>query len=133
MADADKMLEWKNYPETRQFSILTHDEVSKDEHYYFLEENLSQFQVLEVNIVTFMEGDKSAPLMAGFRIKNGEVSIWVDEGYRKRGIATYLLQNYTVKDTIAKIVDGNVASMKAFVKAGYKPIDYKDNYYILQK
>jgi hypothetical protein len=37
IADADKMLTWKNYPETRQFAIASHEEIKREDHLQWLE------------------------------------------------------------------------------------------------
>jgi len=120
IADADFMLELKNYPETRRFAIATHDEISKDSHYKWLEKNIQYFCVI---------GD----LQGAIRIQDNEISIWVDRKYWGKGIASWVLESISEVGMIAKIVNGNVGSFKAFIRAGFEPIDYKNNYYILQK
>jgi RimJ/RimL family protein N-acetyltransferase len=123
MDDAYFMLELKNYPETRRFSIVSHDEIKPEEHYQWLEKNIQYFQVITDN-------DKK---IGAIRIKDYEISIWVDREFWKKGIATYILQYVSKKGMTCKIVNGNVGSFKAFVRAGFEPIGYTDNYYTLKK
>lgn len=118
--DADKMLEWKNYSETRQFAIASHDEITKEAHYEWLKNNLQYFQII---------GDG----IGAVRIQDNEVSIWVDRGYRGYGVAAMVLELVSEKGMTAKIVDGNVASMRSFIKAGFIPTSHVDNYYILTR
>lgn len=122
MSDAEKMLEWKNYPETRKFAIISHDEIKKEDHYKWLETNIGDFQVIDVSNET----------AGAVRVKDNEVSIWVDRKYWNRGIAMTILLRVAKYGMTAKIVNGNVASFKAFVRAGFRPMDYVDNHYILQ-
>lgn len=122
MADADKMLEWKNYPETRKFAILTNDAIISTQHYEWLESNLNQFKVLE--------DDNS--LVGAIRVYKNEISIWVDRGWRNKRMATFMLGRVARIGMIAKIVNGNIASINTFIRAGFRAVDYKDNYYIFQ-
>lgn len=124
MTDADLMLEFKNYPETRQFAITSHDEIKKEDHLKWLQEHLYQFRVID--------GQYHNNLGA-VRVDNDEVSIWVNRRYWGLGVATNIIQRVSKKGMRAKIVDGNVASMKAFVKAGFVPVEHVDTYYILEK
>ena len=123
MADADKMLEWKNYPETRQFAIVSHDEIKREDHLKWLEKNLIWFRVIE-------HGEKP---IGAIRIFGGEFSIWIDREYWGLGLATEIIRREGKIGMYAKIVNGNVASFKAFVRSGFVPVSYKDNYYILMK
>lgn len=114
MDDADKMLEWKNYPETRQFAIVGLFEIRREEHIKWLEQNVQYFQIIEV------DGKKAGAV----RINGGEISIWIDRDFRGKGLATDVIKSVSQPGMIAKIVDGNIASMRAFIKCGYVPISY---------
>jgi RimJ/RimL family protein N-acetyltransferase len=122
MADADKMLEWKNYPETRKFAIVSHEEIKREDHLKWLEKNLKYFQII----------DSSMDVMGAVRVQNNEVSIWVDRKYRGKGVAVWAVSRVSKPGMTAKIVEGNVASMRVFIKCGYLPIEHIDNYYIFQ-
>lgn len=131
MEDADKMLEWKNYAETRQFAIKTRAEIKREDHLKFLAENLDQFKIIRV------EGE----VVGAVRINDNEISIWIDRQFWGYGFATEAIKTVSVKGMIAKIVDGNIASMRAFIKAGYFPKEIvrgeytivgQTNYYIFQ-
>ncbi len=124
MKDADFMLSLKNDPDTRKFAIQTHDEISKESHYKWLADNLQYFRVIE---------DRDGKLMGAIRIQDKEVSIWVDKEFRKMGIATYVLQHECDRSMFAKIVEGNVASMRCFIRAGFEPYSHQGWYYIFKK
>lgn len=124
MQDADFMLELKNYPETREFAIYSHDEIKKEDHYKWLPEKINQFRVID----GYYHDN-----LGVVRVNGDEISIWVNKRYWGLGIATEIIKRVSNRGMKAKIVDGNVASMKAFIKAGFVPIDHVDNYYILQK
>ncbi len=129
MKDADRMLEWKNYPETRKFAIKTHEEIKREDHFKWLEDNIQFFHVVEFDL------DLKGKVLAGaVRLEqSGEVSIWIDRAFWGQGVATEILKRATIAGSTAKIVNGNIASFRAFVKAGFIPKDYIDNYYILEK
>lgn len=122
MSDADFMLELKNYPETREFAIETTAEIKREDHIKWLKPKLMFFQVIE---------GWAGPIGA-IRIFGNEISIWVDRRFWGMGVATNILRDAS-SGTTARIVDGNVASMKAFVKAGFVPVGHTDHYYILRK
>lgn len=130
MADADKMLEWKNYPETRQFSIVSHEEIKKEDHYKYLKENLQYFQIIEGHfspVYHKAENGLATPELwpcGALRIQNNEISIWVDKFRQGMGIASFVLEEVSEKGMTAKIVEGNIASMRAFINAGFKPVSY---------
>lgn len=123
MADADKMLEWKNYPETRQYAIVTHDEIKKEDHYRWLSQRLNEFQIAH-------DGED---IRGAVRINDNEISVWVDRKFWKMGTATWILQTIAKRGMTAKIVEGNVGSMVAFIRAGFEPISFNETYYIFKK
>jgi len=124
MSDADFMLQLKNYPETRKFSLVTPFEIKKEDHYAYLENNLQHFQVIE---------DNAGEPVGVLRIRDNEVSIWIDKQCWSRGVATYILQHQCDRNMFAKIVEGNIASMRCFIRAGFLPKSFQDNYYIFQR
>jgi len=123
MDDADFMLKLKNDPQTRQFAIQSHEEIKREDHIVWLEKNKQFF-----NIIEFVDKRVGA-----IRIEGNEVSIWIDKEFWGKRVATTALMQVTDIGQVAKIVNGNIASFKAFVRAGFVPVEYKDNYYILRK
>jgi len=129
MDDAEKMLEWKNYPETREFAIKSHDEIKLEDHLKWLEDNSHYFQIIEFN----PSSDFFKPLIGGaIRVQDGEISIWIDRAFRRHGAATKAIKIVAESGMTAKIVDGNVGSLRAFIKAGFLPIEHIDNYYLMK-
>lgn len=123
MDDADFMLEMKNYPETIQYAIITEEEITKEAHYKWLPDNLKYFQVI-------MDEDK---MIGVIRIQDYEVSIWIKKEFWGQGRATWVLQTFCRRGMTAKIVPENIASMKAFIRAGFEPASYHENYYTFKK
>ena len=122
MADADKMLEWKNYPETRMFAIVSQDEIRRGNHLAWLKKNIKYFQI----ILCYGE------VCGAVRIQDKEVSIWIDRSFWGRGLATETIKMISQKGFTAKIVLGNVASMRCFIKASYFPVSYRGKYLLFQ-
>lgn len=133
MDDADFMLTLKNYPETRHFAIQSHDEIKKEDHYRWLKPRLIFFQVV------CKEADGEP--IGCVRVFGGEISIWIDRKYWGLGVATAVIKEvadnsqYDKGGLTAKVVDGNVASLRAFIKAGFLPVTHSaiDKYYLLQR
>jgi hypothetical protein len=131
MADADKMLEWKNYEETRKFAIKSDLMILREDHLKWLEKNIDSMSIIEVEVTVDLE---RRILQAGaIRVNENEISIWIDRGFRGVGLATAAIQEVAKSNMTAKIVHGNIASMRAFVKAGFIPKWSIENYYKLQK
>lgn len=130
MEDAEFLLELKNYPETIMYSINTKEEIKMEKHLEFLKENLDEFQVIQDS-----QGGGSVITPIGVvRVDDlHQVSIWIKKEYWRKGIATKTLELVSKKGFWAKIVNYNIASMRAFINAGYKPKGFFDNYYIFQK
>lgn len=124
MRDAVKMLEWKNYPETRKFAIASHDEIRFEDHYNWLANNLEFFWII------LTDEDEVAGAVRAFY---GEVSVWVDRSFRGKSLATEAVKKVSRKGFTAKIVEGNIASMRCFIRSGYEPVSYADGYYTFKK
>lgn len=123
MSDADFMLELKNDSETRKYAIISHEEIKIENHYKYLEKNIQFFRVIEI-------AEKKYGVI---RIQNMEISIWIDKKFRGMGVAAAVLKHISKPRMKAKIVEGNISSMKAFVRSGFEPIEYINGYYIFQK
>lgn|SRR3990167_3766689 len=119
MKDSDKMLEWKNYPETRQFAIVSHNEINREDHVRWLEKNIQYFRVID-------------GLIGAVRIQDNEISLWIDRSFWGQGLATQVIKLVSKPGMVAKIVAGNIGSLKAFIRAGYEPVSYQNGYYIFQ-
>ena len=114
MADADKMLVWKNYPETRRFAIVSHDEIKLEDHLKWLKNNIQYFQII------LCDGE----VCGAVRVQDNEISIWIDRAFWGKGIAAGTIKKISKKGFTAKIVEGNIASMRCFIKAKYEPCEY---------
>lgn len=123
MEDALLMLKWKNYPETRKFAIQSSDKITKENHLKWLPKNIKFFQVIEYN---------GKPCGA-VRVESKEVSIWVDRSVRGKGVATKAVDAVAKSGQTAKIVSGNIPSMRVFISCGFKPVSYNGVYYTFKK
>lgn len=141
MDDSDFMLELKNYTETRKFAIVTQDIITWSSHYHWLEKHVQEFQVIEevggrrigaVRIQRIPQEDKTEE---GKYVKlqpdKTEISIWIDRQFWGLGYATEVIKKLRKDNMTAKIVDGNVASIRAFIKAGFLPAHFIDNKYYI--
>ncbi len=127
MDDADFMLSLKNDPDTRFFSLLTSQEIKREDHIKFLEKNIQYFTVM-------VTGNDTR--VGAFRIQDNEVSVWVDKNYRKQRFAYFALLEVVKPGMKAKVVIENLPSMRLFFKLGFMPIGFKQvplDHYILQK
>lgn len=114
MEDADKMLEWKNYPETRMFALKSHAEIYREDHLKWLEKNIQYFQII-------IHDNKVA---GAIRLENNEISVWIDKAFRGIGLATQAIKAVSRVGTIARIVPANIPSIKAFIRCGFVPEQY---------
>lgn len=121
MKDAMFLLKLKNYSETRKFAIKTRERIKMKDHLKWIERNIHFFNVINENDIDI-----------GFvRIQSHEISIWIERRWWNLGYATKAIAMSSKNKTLyAKIVDGNIGSMRAFISADYKPIDHRKNYYI---
>lgn len=134
--DYDKMLEWKNYEETRQYAIASKEPIKKEDHYDYLDKNLKYFQIIEsvfTNLSESMDKRHKIVKCGAVRVKDDEVAIWIDRAFRGLGIASEAIRRVSQEGMVAKIVEGNISSMRAFINAGFKPMEYLDGYYIFGK
>ena len=122
MGDAIHLFRWKNDPTVRKYAIKTHDKIDWETHMKWCEKNLKKTQIITDGILPL--GD--------IRIDNGEVAIKIDKRYRNQGIGTLALQKIQEKLT-AKIVEGNIPSMRLFIGAGFKPVSYRKGVYIFKR
>jgi len=114
MDDSDFMLELKNDSDTRHFALLTSEEIKKEDHIKFLEKNIQYFQVIE-------DGGTIMQRVGAVRVQDNEVSIWVSPLFRGMNYATTTLKRVRKDGMTAKIVIGNMPSIRAFIKAGFLP------------
>ena len=123
MDDAQALLNWKNDPVMRRFSIATHDEIKMEDHLKWLEKHLDEIYIICDHRDTY--GD--------VRLEGNGIAIKIDPHFRGMGIGTKAIKlAQDMRDElIAFIVNGNVPSMRLFLGAGFKITGYRNGYYIL--
>jgi RimJ/RimL family protein N-acetyltransferase len=119
MDDADFLLGLKNDPEMRRFAVVTHKKIRQKDHIEWLKNHLHEIRII---------GNKQGMV----RISDDrEVSINIAPQFRGKGLASKVLAQ--LSDGLwAKIVNGNVASMRLFLQNGFMITDYKEGYYVLK-
>jgi RimJ/RimL family protein N-acetyltransferase len=122
MADADFLLFLKNDPVMRKYAVVTHSKIKKEDHLKWLKENLHTLKIIEE--------DKPVGMLRVTDDK--EVSINISPECRGQGLGGKILAAYCPKKVWAKIVNGNVPSMRIFLANGFKIVDYEKNYYVLE-
>jgi len=138
MADAKELLRWKNDPTTRKFAIVTQKRITLKDHLVWLEKTLRDSHV---NLFIITDGLND---YGDVRLDVGpletEISVRIAPEHRLHGVATRALKlaikEYFETDTnslIAKVVDGNIASMRTFLKLGFVPYKHEKNFYFLER
>lgn len=138
MLDAPDLLRWKNDPDTRQFAIVTHDEITADAHAHWMTKALANPDV-RIYIVE-ADGKACGDVRCEIYSRHVEIAIKIDRWFRGHGIGATainaiggLIQNEFRSKLIAKIVYGNVASMRLFESCGYRVYSHGEGYYICSK
>jgi len=128
--DANILLEWKNDPTMRKFSIKTHDEIKLEDHLKWLEKHLSEIYIIEDADNLLYDGIAYGDI----RFEGDEIAIKLDPKFRGAGIGSRALHlaMKMKKHLVAKIVNGNIASMNLFTSCGFKFKSYEDGYYVLE-
>lgn len=124
MDDAEDLLRWKNQADTRKFAIETHKKIKMKDHLAWLKRKIKEGKMK----IWIMED------VGNVRIENNEIALAIDTQYQGLGIAAMAIKDFSRPGMLAKIVEGNIASMRLFIKCGYKPIAYnsKKHFYIFQ-
>lgn len=123
MEDANFLFKLKNNLTMRRWAVKTHARILKRDHMIWLKGNIHTIQIVE---------DGGVPLGMLRVTDDKEVSINLAPEARGRGVGTMVLDNWCPKGVWAKIVDGNVPSMRVFLKTGFEIVDHEKNYYILK-
>lgn len=119
MNDAKNLLKWKNQADTRKFTIATHDKIKMSDHLKWLKDNLDSNYIIGDNLGTV-------------RLHDNEIAIRIDTKHQGKGIAEQAIKHFRRGAMTAKIVEGNIKSMRLFIKCGFKPISYQKGYYVYQ-
>jgi RimJ/RimL family protein N-acetyltransferase len=139
MSDAHNLLRWKNDPDTRRNAILTDAEIKWEDHKRWLEARLSD-PLTELYVITNGSAD-----YGDIRLDVGEkteVSTRIDQAFRGLGLGSLAVQQVLNGRSVggcylARIVEGNLASMKIFLRNGFEFVSYehggRKNYYVLER
>ena len=130
MSDATDLLRWKNDADTRRFSIIAKDEIRQADHLKWLGKTL---QDPNVRLYMILKDGKPVGDIRFDIADQVEVSVRIDRPYRRQGIGSWALSTIAPREMadikkpfMAKIVDGNVPSMRIFTKNGFKLSRHED-------
>lgn len=124
--DMKDLFEWRNDEDTKKYSFNV-KQIDIKEHNKWFKESLAN---PERNI--FIICDKHCNKLGQIRFDRekdrAEIDITINPRYRNKGIGTlvltkaskYYLDNFAVKKLVGKVKTSNIASLKAFEKAGFK-------------
>lgn len=127
--DTKFLLDLKNDKDVRKWSIASKDKIKMENHIEWLKKYIN-------DIVIITDGKKD---YGDVRVtKDNEIAIKLNKLARGKGIGTWAIEAVMKckKNLTAKIVDGNIPSMRLFIKCGFRLIDHKTtngvHYYILK-
>ena len=125
--DCNLLFKWANDSQVRKNSFSPND-IDLESHIRWYEdkmkdENTSIFIVLKDNV-------EVGQIRVDISDNKGFIHYSIDKNYRGQGIGTEILQliklEITKVNLIGYVKKENIASMKAFEKAGYEKIEYGD-------
>jgi len=131
-SDIDDLYHWINDPDTRAMS-LNINEIEYDEHRrWFLEKLSSDDNVL---VMALDNKQKIGNVRFEKRQSAARVSINLNPDFRGQGVGAEFLvvsekfipENWHLKLLMAEIRPENIASIKTFINAGYRPENAPEN------
>jgi len=126
--DAKFLFNLKNDKDVRKWSIASKDKIKWDSHLKWFNKHIKKIFIIYHN------GERAGDI----RLEGDEIAIKIDKRARGNGLAGYAIgiARISCNKLIAKIVDGNVPSMRLFIKNDFKVVDHKVTngvgYYILK-
>jgi UDP-2,4-diacetamido-2,4,6-trideoxy-beta-L-altropyranose hydrolase len=129
MDDAEVLLGWRNDPEVRSVSFAS-SIIQPDEHQQWLSRSIS----MPDRILLMAEDRQGTPIgkiqidFTSETLNSVKIGIVVGQGHRARGLGTILIEKSTsalfkaeknVQQIVAQVKPGNLASERAFRKAGF--------------
>lgn len=135
MADAERLLQWRNDAETRRFS-LNPEYITKQQHMHWLQNSLSDPQ-RRLYIAEY-DGQPVGTARIDSTAKCHRISWTVATECRGKGLAKAMVRSLVSQlkgKIVAEIMSGNIASIKVAQYAGltYQRTRYNIMYYALIK
>jgi len=124
--DSEDVYNWRNDEKTRQASFHT-EEIKTRDHQRWFKDSL-QNPDRNIFIIIDEQCQKLGEIRFDRKKKSAEISIIINPKYRNQGLGSECLtkivrhyfHNFYVKRLVAKVKNNNIASLKAFEKAGFK-------------
>jgi len=129
LKDAEDLLKWKNDDTMRKYTIADNAIIKMEDHLKWLYRHIDRIYIIEN-----MAGES----MGDIRFEDDEMALKIDPRFRGKGVGVAALTEAKrmFDHLIGNVVNGNVASMRLFTKAGFKIIDYKEKndtgYYVFE-
>lgn len=131
--DIKKVFDLSNEDKVRQYSF-NKEKIKWDDHTKWFNERIKN-----TNEPFYIVEDNNGNFIAQVRIDKKEettISVSITEQFRGRGLARYIISECSEKsgfrNIIAYVKSENQASLKSFIKAGYKQTGTKDGYLKLE-
>ncbi|MBO8159076.1 GNAT family N-acetyltransferase [Thermosyntropha sp.] len=130
--DCDLLYKWANDPVVRENSFNKHF-ISYDEHKKWFYEKINSPKCLFFIVISFDQ--PVGQIRLDIEEDTAIINYSVDKNYRGRGYGTQILinivqvikeYNIPVNRIVGKVKLSNIASQKAFKKAGYSEKRFKD-------
>ena len=128
-ADALKLWQWRNEPDTRAASF-SGEPIAYDDHVRWLETTLRDRDVFV--LIAIGEGEAEIGYVRLDRHGDAaEVNLSLDRAYRGRGLGMSAIRAATeyavgalkISRVMARVKAGNTASIRAFGAAGFTPVE----------
>lgn len=113
----------KNDRDVRMNSIYSHRKIPFKPHKLWMEKHVHEITIILADGMPV--GD--------VRIEENEISIKLLPAFRGKGIGGQAIKELSRKGQVAKIVEGNIGSMRIFVQNGFNFTGYEKGYYTLCK
>lgn len=125
LLDAEIVFDWRNAPQTRQYSFDSRP-LNRLDHISWFDQSLKMSN--RCLLIAELDNKPIGVLRYDLAKPYAEISIYLDPGLAGKGLGTIILvagvqwmQQYSPEITTlrAKIIPDNIASVRAFEKAGF--------------
>lgn len=124
---------WRNHPNTRRWSFNV-DEIEYKNHEKWFNESIKK-ENIKIYIAENKKNKKIGQIRFNIELKKAHININLNPEFFGKGLGNkvirmttefFLNEKQDIEEVIAEVICGNVASKKAFEKAGYVQIGEKD-------
>lgn len=132
ISDKDILLEWRNHPKIRE-QCFNSEIISRETHEKWFNDVLKREDI--ILLIGVLENKKIGQVRFNLNNEKAKISVNVAPELIGKGLGPiliikgceFLFKNTRCKEIIAEIKPHNIASIKAFAKAGFKNILSKED------